>query len=83
MPLLPKGASIFLSMTLQRLLRRWEKKARTASTPAKDGILKYSKMCSYTYSGQSRMQLPFLGLSCSYIFLSHFTLMRSWAAIVG
>ena len=31
---LPKGASIFLSMDLQRLLRRWEKRARMADLPA-------------------------------------------------
>ncbi len=44
-PLLPKGASIFLSMTLQRLLRRWEKKARMASMPVQAGLLKHSNKC--------------------------------------
>ena len=38
---LPKGAFIFLSMSLQRLLRRWEKKARMTSLPAEADLSTY------------------------------------------
>ena len=71
-PLLPKGASIFLSMTLQRLLRRWEKKARMASMPVrKPDYVKHYKISAIWYQNPvfAVCGLPFLGLPCSYISL--------------
>ena len=82
-PLLPKGASIFLSMSLQRLTQEVGTRARTASTPNKSWHLKALHKCFHSYPGQSRLWLPFLGLSCSYIFLAHFERTRCLAAFAG